>query len=297
MISFFSHNPQLIERCQKLGFSLSHRRKLALLDDVGNHFLDKTVQEVKQGKKLQGTGDNWDMKIQAHDMRADAQNSDLHYFASNLIVERVPSEGLSKVAPQKDIETLPNEEFFLKDEEEKKLREDFKVLVARVLIEFIPALGFLKSVVPSHIDHRFQKEMSQKSTIVPLPMQLKDERKYDGVVDILCFYENTIEEIYVKAGKVVESQPEARPLQSLQGEHSNPDQPGGHVNRADPNDPMKDISVPFGGDQLTRVRFVGAKDLRLGCHTAKDRFSHCSPFVSELFHTKMSFVQVCENKK
>ena len=52
-----------------------------------------------------------------------------------------------------------------------------------------------------------------------------------------------------------------------------------------PDDHMKDVEVPFGGDQLTKQRFVGAKGLRRGCHTAKDTFKHCSPFTIEMFHT------------
>ena len=294
MPSYFPSFPQLIERCQKLGFSLSHRSKLNILDHIATHNNDKIINEVKQGKTLQGTGDNWDYKIQVHDMRKSDQNKDLHYFASNLIVERVPCEDLSKIAPQRDILTIPNSMFLLNDTETSKLREDFKVLVGRVLIDRIAALSFMKSIIPAHIESKYSNEMAQKSTIVPLSMQFKEERKYDDVVDILCTYENTLEDIYSKAGliEVPKETKSAEPSVSLSGAASRPDQPGAHAKRNDSDDHMKQVEVPFGGDQLTRVRFAGAKDLRRGCHSAKDRFDHCSPFVIEMFHTKMAFVQV-----
>ena len=125
-------------------------------------------------------------------------------------------------------------------------------------------------------------------------MQFKEERKYDDVVDILCSYENTLEDMFEKAGliEVPEGTEAAASGVSLSGAASRPDQPGAHIQNYGDNDHMKDVEVPFGGDQLTRQRFAGAKDLRRGCHTAKDRFEHCSPFTIEMFHTKMAFVQV-----
>ena len=128
-------------------------------------------------------------------------------------------------------------------------------------------------------------------------MQLKDEKKYSDVVYILDYYEDELEDIYTKA-KVIEKptkQKEQQPV-SIEAQSSLPDQPRAHYNKVDENDHMKVVSVPFGGDQMTRARFAGAKDLRAGSHTAKERLNHCSPLVSELFHTKMSYLQVLKNK-
>ena len=139
--------------------------------------------------------------------------------------------------------------------------------------------------------------MSQKSVIVPLPMQLKDEKKYSDVVDILDYYEE-LENIYTEATVIekpadIANAPQAH---SSEGKSSLPDQAAAHYNKVDENDHMKVVSLPFGGDQLTHVRFAGAKDLRAGSHTAKEHLDHCCPFVSELFHTKMSYLQVKKNQ-
>ncbi|CAB4038532.1 Hypothetical predicted protein [Paramuricea clavata] len=86
--------------------------KINILDMIGNHFSDSVVEAVKDEKKLQGTGDNWDMKIHVHDMRSTNQNQDLHYFASNLIVERVPCQNLSTTSPRRNISARSQILFF-----------------------------------------------------------------------------------------------------------------------------------------------------------------------------------------
>ena len=52
------------------------------------------------------------------------------------------------------------------------------------------------------------------------------------------------------------------------------------------------LSVPFGGDQLTRVRLQGAKSLRAGAHSANQRFDHLHPVIIEMFHTLQDFLEV-----
>lgn len=55
---------------------------------------------------------------------------------------------------------------------------------------------------------------------------------------------------------------------------------------------LERLQVPVGGDQLTRVRFEGAKALRDGCHTVQERFDQLNPIIKELFHTLQDFIEV-----
>ena len=64
--------------------------------------------------------------------------------------------------------------------------------------------------------------------------------------------------------------PETMPPQQLE-----PGQPGSQVLPvATDSQPLGGVRVPCYGDQLTLTCFAGARDLRAGCHSAKQRLDH-----------------------
>ena len=122
----------------------------------GGHFADKVVERVKSGSVFRGTGDNWDLKVLKGHMRKDIQNEDLHLFASNLIENRV------------NFAHLPN--------------DHPRVLVGRIISEFLPKFKWIRSVLPDHIPHSYSEEMEKRSTIVSLPVIDANEAKYEDCV-------------------------------------------------------------------------------------------------------------------
>ena len=262
--------------------------KSVVLDLIGSHFLDKAVSLLKRNATLRGTGDNWDIRILVGQMRSFNQNKDLHLFASNIIVNRVDFRHLPNDKPKNNIKDLPRSKFSLNIDEWKKYISTSKVIIGRIFIEFFKEFKFLEKCLPVHIKHKYSKEMSQKSTIISMPIINVNESSYNDCVHILRTYESWIGEIYQNAGLLPDIPAKDDP--NIPMGAANKSQLYSHRNHT-PGDIMKDMKICFAGDQLTRVRFAGAKDIMAASSTPIDRLEHCSPFKGAMFHTLASFVQ------
>jgi hypothetical protein len=269
--------------------------KYNILDEIGNHFMDLAVKKVQEGKTFVFVLDNIDWMEKVHDMRSDAQNVDVHAVATSLVFDRVSSKQHPDTGSQKSLKDCDmNELVGLSDEEICKIRECYKLLVGRILCEYLPAFKFLQGLLPAQLPHANIETMNTKSTVVPFPVLMKDEKKYSEVVDVLDQLETWTHEIYSKAGLCPAPVPDSSSQSPrLPSTTSRPDQPASHIPPvASSSDPMQNVKIPCYGDQLSRVRFAGAKDLGSGCHTPKDRLDHIYPFRIVDWHTKRSLLKV-----
>ncbi|XP_028411476.1 uncharacterized protein LOC114534127 [Dendronephthya gigantea] len=283
----------LIDRLNKYGVCLSSSKKYVVYDDIGKHFLDHAVELVKSGMKFVYVVDNIDWEERVHDMREHHQNKSIHAVATSMVFTRIPSDHLPDNGPQMDVKTCNFREIVrISDSEMQSIHSRYRMLVARILIEKFPKFSNLRSYISDELalEHEHSAVTSQRSEIMTLPVLMKDEKKYSDCVDVLDQLEEWTHEVYYASGycKVPQSSKSNTPVEVA----TRPDQPRAHIPPVPSDeDPLSGIKIPCFGDELTRVRFAGARDLRSGCHTAKQRLDHLYPYRIVGWHTKRSFLK------
>ncbi|XP_033748132.1 uncharacterized protein LOC117333109 [Pecten maximus] len=218
------------------------------------HILGK----IADGKDGKINGDNLDIYVRTNDMRMDRKNRDYHYFASDLIFDRVCVQNLDNTKPVGNVEDIPYEHFVPSTVEDKSYKDSLKILLGRILSEHLDGFKWMKPVIPHHIPHELQDVMCKKSEVFWLPIMLKNEARYSDCVQIMNEYEKLVCSWYSRVGR------------------------GGELDH---------LQVPVGGDQLTRVRLQGAKNLVAGALTPKDRLEHLYPVIMEMFHTLQDLLE------
>ena len=173
------------------------------------------------------------------------------------------------------------------------IRCRYRILLAQILFEHFPELCVFKPHISAHTECLFSEKASMKSEVITLPVLMKDEKKYADCVDVLDQLEKWTQKLYSDAGLCSIPSPTGNTDQPAIGNRSRPDQPASHVHPVPScDDPLSGIKIPCYGDQLTRVRLAGAKDLWAGCHSAAERLDHLYPFCIVDWHTKRSFLKV-----
>ena len=268
--------------------------KYTVQEEIGKDFLDHALQLLKEGKSFVLVLDNIDWDVKVHDMRSDQQNRSVHAVATSMVFDRVSSSNIPDNGPKKNLNDRHLIDLLtLSVQEIHSMRERYKIFIGRILCESFPAFNFLIDVLQAHSACQHSAEMRTQSVVLPLPVLMKDEKKYSDLIDVLDQLEAWVHELYAKAGLCNPAEEDHIPLGPPIVAPSKPDQPSSHLSPVpSEDDPLMNVKIPCFGDQLTRVRLAGAKDLRAGCHSARDRLDHLYPFRIVDWHAKRSFFNV-----
>ena len=212
-----------------------------------------------------------------------------------MVFNRVPSDHLPDNGPQKNIATSNFREIVsLLDAEMVTIRNRYKVLIARILVQKFTELFGLKFYIPENLVlHETSEKTALKSEIMTLPVLMKDEKKYSDCVDVLDQLEQWTEDACKASGIYNFDHLSSTVSHPVVQVPTQPDQPRSHIPPVgSQTDPLGGVKIPCFGDELAQVRFAGAQDLRSGCHTPKQRLDHLYPYCIVGWHAKRSFLKV-----
>jgi hypothetical protein len=107
--------------------------------------------------------DNIDIQCKRKNMTLSEQNRDFHWVNHKMVINRISGGELEADGPKADLLKVPNLRFIPSITDHQQQRDNYVVLVSRILVDYFDAFGPLKDICIKHIPHKYHKEMSQKS--------------------------------------------------------------------------------------------------------------------------------------
>lgn len=134
-------------------------------------------------------GDNCDIRIRPRHVSLNHQVRDCHFFGMLLIFSRLANEikrrNNEPPALTPANEHLNPDNFILSSTDQKNLLQSYRVMVMRLMVKHFPAFKWMEDVLPVHIPHQYQEQMSKQSAVIPVKLILRNEAKYEDCVWIL----------------------------------------------------------------------------------------------------------------
>ena len=118
-----------------------------MLNEIGNHFLDKAVEQVKAGKKFTFDSPVNIVYYNLHEMRSDNQNESSHAMATTLVFDRVPVGNQPDDKPKHSLAACDMLKLItLTDEEVANRIYRYTIFAARISASTAKEISFWKEI-------------------------------------------------------------------------------------------------------------------------------------------------------
>lgn len=192
-----------MQRLDKVHITMSDSSKRNLIKELGGALEENLVKDICRGESGKFNGDNLDIRVNTNDIRVSNKDKHYHFFASNFVLDRISpvlSNNTERPAVFEDVSR-----FILSEPEVEIYKDSLKVLLGRIMVEYILEFQWLSKVVPGHVPHIYKEEMARPSKIHSLPLSLNNKCSYEGCLHILQKYTEWINKWYRKAGRGIQS--------------------------------------------------------------------------------------------
>ena len=156
--------------------------KLKLLDEAACMSQRNLRKDIIKNPIPKILGDNLDIFIKGY-----LGNKDMHLFTSIVVFPRIPCLHLSMIG--NNIKDVTSESLALKGDDLNSILQAYSIIIGRMTVGEFAGLEWMKKLLPIHIPHPYSDYMQQRSIVHPLPIQHKNEMKYDDCLDIMDEYE------------------------------------------------------------------------------------------------------------
>ena len=166
-------NIALQTKIQMLEVQKSRQSSKSVCADTITEGIVKLNNEISNLKKSFHPGfviafDNIDIELKRKNMTLSAQNRNFHWVNHKMVINRISGNELAADRPKADLLKVPNLRFIPTLVDHQQQRENYIVLVSRILVDYFDALEPLNEICIKHTPHKHHKEMSQKSVKVHL---------------------------------------------------------------------------------------------------------------------------------
>ena len=135
------HFLQTFERLNKSRITQLRDSFRNIMHDLGSNLSSIIKAKVDSGQELRVVFDNFDFRILTNIILCNHRNSDMHWIAQYVTFDSVPSSQLDDLKPiVPDNKDFDNVNYLMSKTELDQQRDNYIILVARVLIELFPAL-------------------------------------------------------------------------------------------------------------------------------------------------------------
>ena len=164
---------------------MSYTGTLNLLDDVSKLHTVPLAQWIANNNVIKFWGDNVDVNRGVRDVRSDHHGSLIHMYSVLAGRSRVPDEDLSHTGCVASLSSVKAKKFLPTSDDVSAVKSNFVILVSRIITQYIEGLHVLSKAVPQHIEHKYSKEIKEKSDVIVLDVLMKNEASRSDMIDIM----------------------------------------------------------------------------------------------------------------